>query len=186
MNKKEEILCIAKKLFNEKGYGHVTMRDISKEMGISVGNLTYHFSKKQEILQAIMNQTLQELLFPQIIDLNSLDLFLSNLIDSLESERFYFSDYIQIAKLHPEGMINVNKIKERFESGLLYLKEQKLFNECFNEKVIQSLVQMMMYSHLAWIGEEKRDKKLFMKMHWDLFESYLSQQGKEEYERLKS
>ena len=96
MISKKEILYQAKKLFNEKGYSHVTMRDISDSLGISVGNLTYHYAKKQDILQAIMTETLSGLLLPEIKDLYSLDLFMDNLIGSLETERFYFSEYVRL------------------------------------------------------------------------------------------
>lgn len=53
-NLKKQIIEKAIELFNEKGYESVTMRDISGALQISVGNLTYHFKKKDDILYAIM------------------------------------------------------------------------------------------------------------------------------------
>ena len=42
-NTKAEIIEVAKKLFNERGYNDVSTQSISDAMGISKGNLNYHF-----------------------------------------------------------------------------------------------------------------------------------------------
>lgn len=57
MNKtRERILESARRLFNKEGYFNVRMRAIAEEEGISVGNLTYHFKKKPEILLALYQE----------------------------------------------------------------------------------------------------------------------------------
>lgn len=43
METKEKILKAATRLFNEKGYGSVNLKELAQTMGISRGNLTYHF-----------------------------------------------------------------------------------------------------------------------------------------------
>ena len=53
---RDDIVETARKLFNESSYGSVSMRDISEALHISVGNLTYYFRKKQDILRAIMEK----------------------------------------------------------------------------------------------------------------------------------
>lgn len=52
-SRKTEILNTAKTLFNQGGFGAITLYDIAKEMGISRGNLTYHFKTKEDVLEAI-------------------------------------------------------------------------------------------------------------------------------------
>lgn len=52
--RKEEIIRIAAKLFKEKGYNAVTMRDLAKEMGIKAASLYNHINSKQEILSEII------------------------------------------------------------------------------------------------------------------------------------
>lgn len=54
MSKKEEILLLAKKLFNENGYVDVGVRELARLLHISPGNLSYHFSKKEDILIALL------------------------------------------------------------------------------------------------------------------------------------
>lgn len=53
MKTHDKILDIALRLFNERGVGQVSSRVISQEMGISYGNLTYHFPKKKDIVLAL-------------------------------------------------------------------------------------------------------------------------------------
>ena len=53
-NLKHEILAAAQSFFNEKGYQETTMRDIASALGISLGNLTYHFHKKEDLMIALL------------------------------------------------------------------------------------------------------------------------------------
>ena len=46
---RERILEVSLGLFNEKGYAATSLGDIAKEVGISKGNLTYHFATKPEL-----------------------------------------------------------------------------------------------------------------------------------------
>jgi len=50
---KQRIINNATVLFNKKGYSNVTMQEIAGATGISKGNLTYHFRKKENILEAV-------------------------------------------------------------------------------------------------------------------------------------
>ena len=50
-NRKKEIVEVARTLFNAKGYSNVTIRMIAMELGMSSGNLNYHFKKKEAILE---------------------------------------------------------------------------------------------------------------------------------------
>lgn len=51
---KEAILAVALKLFSEKGYDGVGIRDISKEIGIRESALYKHYSGKQAIFDSIL------------------------------------------------------------------------------------------------------------------------------------
>jgi len=52
-NTKWRIKEQARILFNDKGVADTTLRKIAKAMGISQGNLNYHFKTKQDLLEAI-------------------------------------------------------------------------------------------------------------------------------------
>ena len=58
--RKEEIIRIAAKLFKEKGYSAVTMRDLAKAMGIKAASLYNHINSKQDILNTIIISLAEE------------------------------------------------------------------------------------------------------------------------------
>jgi AcrR family transcriptional regulator len=56
---KEWILETACRLFNEHGSQAVSTKRIAKEMGISPGNLYYHFKNKEEIIRALLQNRME-------------------------------------------------------------------------------------------------------------------------------
>ncbi|MBR5753138.1 MAG: TetR/AcrR family transcriptional regulator, partial [Clostridia bacterium] len=49
-NLREKIFLESVRLWSEKGYENVSMRDIAAACDIGTGNLTYYFPKKEDIL----------------------------------------------------------------------------------------------------------------------------------------
>lgn len=58
--KKQFILECAKKVFTEKGYKDVTMKDIVEACGISRGGLYLYYGSTKEIFMDILNREMQE------------------------------------------------------------------------------------------------------------------------------
>ncbi len=58
MNTKSEIIKHSVALFNKKGFFNVSIKEITETMGISPGNFTYHFKKKEFLLSAIQDEIL--------------------------------------------------------------------------------------------------------------------------------
>ena len=56
MSRKLEILESARKLFNESNTQAVTTNHIAKAMGISPGNLHYHYKNREEIIRLLYTQ----------------------------------------------------------------------------------------------------------------------------------
>lgn len=50
---KQRILEKSLDLFNDKGIVAVSLRDISKELNISIGNLQYHYKKREDIVEGL-------------------------------------------------------------------------------------------------------------------------------------
>ena len=65
-NRKEEIVRLAAKLFKEKGYRAVSMRDLAENLGIKAASLYNHIRSKQEILAMIVISTAEN--FTEHID----------------------------------------------------------------------------------------------------------------------
>lgn len=54
--RRNEILDAAEKLFGEKGFDGTSTNDILNEVGIARGTLYYHFSSKEDILDAMIER----------------------------------------------------------------------------------------------------------------------------------
>ena len=52
--RKDQIVKISAKLFKEKGYSAVTMRDIAKALDIKAASLYNHIASKQDILKYVI------------------------------------------------------------------------------------------------------------------------------------
>ena len=61
MKTKDKIIATAIKLFNLHGTKAISTNHIAKEMGISPGNLYYHFRSKNDIIRSISDNFSNEL-----------------------------------------------------------------------------------------------------------------------------
>lgn len=60
MKTKDKILAKALELFNAEGHEAVTTRQIAQAMGISQGNLCYHFPQKKDLIMGLYQQLVAE------------------------------------------------------------------------------------------------------------------------------
>lgn len=61
-NRRQLILSTARKLFSVKGFAHVTLEDIAKEIEFSKGTIYSHFASKEEIYVLLLSEILEQLL----------------------------------------------------------------------------------------------------------------------------
>lgn len=59
--RRNEILDVAERLFCTRGYDQTSTNDILAEIGIARGTLYYHFSSKEDILDAMIDRILDEI-----------------------------------------------------------------------------------------------------------------------------
>lgn len=91
---KELIISSAEKLFFEKGFDKVSMRDISEEAKLSKGAIYHHYKSKDEIIKEIINKYV-ELQRSMLVDLikktdgytgkDKIVYLLDNIVDTVES-----------------------------------------------------------------------------------------------------
>lgn len=60
--RKNEILDVAGRLFAQKGYDSTSTNDILEEIGIARGTLYYHFKSKEDILDAMIDRMMGQML----------------------------------------------------------------------------------------------------------------------------
>ncbi len=106
MKTKDRILQMALLLFNERGLSQVTLRTIANEMGISQGNLNYHFKKREDLIEGLYYQLVARFdeLFalPAVGDLDFRMVLAINrqTMDLLYAYRFLLLDFVQIMREH--------------------------------------------------------------------------------------
>ncbi|WP_281222576.1 TetR/AcrR family transcriptional regulator [Photobacterium sanguinicancri] len=61
MKTRDRIIMAALELFNERGESNVTTNHIAAHLGISPGNLYYHFRNKEEIIHSIFDEYASDL-----------------------------------------------------------------------------------------------------------------------------
>ncbi len=58
---KQRILTAAARLFRRQGFARTTVRELADEVGILSGSLFHHFSSKDDILHAVMDQVITDM-----------------------------------------------------------------------------------------------------------------------------
>lgn len=99
--RKEEIVAVAAKLFKEKGYSAVSMRDIAQEMDIKAASLYNHIKGKQEILSTLVMYVAKEFT-------NSMHSIASETGTPLERIKKIIEVHIDITVNHAEGIAALN------------------------------------------------------------------------------
>lgn len=99
MKTKDKILTTALFLYNTEGTAHVSSRHIAEQMGISDGNLRYHFPRQEDIVFALYEQITREI----DKELERIDIGRTSLADIFDSQlkvmhifstyRFIFKDF---------------------------------------------------------------------------------------------
>jgi AcrR family transcriptional regulator len=108
MGNKERIIEAAKLLFNEQGVAAVGTNRIAAHLGISPGNLYYHFQNKEEIIRAIfpeISAATEQGLFIHDNDVppeDRLSEILKNWITVVWEYRFFYSNLVELLRKDPE------------------------------------------------------------------------------------
>lgn len=99
---KQEILGTGLKLFTEYGYANVTMRMIADALNISVGNLTYHIKRKEDLIEAVLIERNQNFMIPEMPKTpEELYEFFRFGAEDQKRDDFFFRFYDQLEKISP-------------------------------------------------------------------------------------
>jgi len=154
MRTEEKIIRQAVRLFNAEGMTKISLRQIAASVGISIGNLTYHFKNKEVILGKIykrMEAEMDEVVFPgeEQVDLFHYQRQLESISDFQYRHRFFYLDILEISRRYP-GVIKTYretvKIREK-EKGLL-------FDALMRKKLIKAETVKGFYrslGHAIWV-----------------------------------
>lgn len=134
MKTRDRILECALQLFNRHGEPNVSTLEIANELGISPGNLYYHFHGKEPLVLNLFERfqaELAPLLDPPAqarLDAEDYWLFLHLIVERLAHYRFLFQDLSNLAGRLPRlgrGIRNLlNALKRTLASLLAHLKSR--------------------------------------------------------------
>lgn len=117
---KQKILEHSLRLFNDQGVSSISLRDIAESAGISVGNLQYHFKKREDIIQALYYQLVASIDAIMIIpDDNLLKAFFDlskEMITLLFGHRFFLLDFNTIVKNNSTIKAHYTELSSRREA----------------------------------------------------------------------
>ena len=60
VERQQEIVAAAQELFQEQQYEKTTMQDVMDKLGIAKGTIYHYFKSKEELLEAVVEQTVDE------------------------------------------------------------------------------------------------------------------------------
>lgn len=108
------------KLFNFGGITRISLRAIAEEVGISHGNLAYHFSNKSEILDEIysrMEREMDDAVYPEgDLTLHHYHEMVKRISEFHDRYRFFYLDMMEITRHYPAVIRRYRKtVALRFE-----------------------------------------------------------------------
>lgn len=139
---KQKILLTSLKLFNTHGVSNVSLRAIADEVGISVGNLQYHFKKREAIIEALYFGLVEKI--DHIIFVNTDELLKSVLNISTEMIRilyehhFFLLDFITITRNNKKIKKHYAELSKQREVSFLKIIEILIENDLFRVELLKN------------------------------------------------
>lgn len=200
-NIKLKILESAKALFNKKGVSNVSIREISREIGISHSNLMYHFPDKNALIDSLHQQILTAAiqLNQEIGDQeNTLkSIFISTIsgFDIIYDYRFFMLDFNLILKenyeLHKQiKEIELLRFKMYEEKIIKMIKEKIIREEVYTNEYKDFITLLRVYSDYWVLSSQVYEQnpqltiKKYVKLFLLNFYPYLTKGGRDNFDSL--
>ncbi|MFK7772260.1 MAG: TetR/AcrR family transcriptional regulator [Saprospiraceae bacterium] len=200
---KKKILDASRKLFNQQGLSAVSQRTIAAHLKISPGNLTYHFKKRNEIIEGLYFELVEKIdhAFLNVEMGEGLIVGLYQLthqsMQNLFEYRFMMLDFIQVMREFPTIKKHYLKLitqrEEQMKMFIQMLIQAGLLRKEEIENEYQNLIRRMMILSDFWlasaeISHEKMNKKQiekYLEITSQVIYPYLTVKGKREYRKLE-
>ena len=146
---REIILDTSLELFNSLGLSKVTLRTIANKMEISQGNLNYHFKKREDIIETLYFQLVQNVdssMSSMKEPKNPFQLLVSisqTIMFNFHEYRFFLLDFVQIMREN-------KKIRTHYTELTMQREEQfsMLFNLLIKEGLMRKEILPNEYKNL--------------------------------------
>lgn len=196
---KQKIIKSAILLFNEKGLTNVRLQHIADDVGISVGNLAYHYYSKKAIIQAI-DEELSGLITPIISeqrsfpDLMDFDAQLAYYYHLLMNYSFFFLDLLELKrgypKLYQKQKNYISQIVQQIENWFNYnVDKGRLRSEIRpnHYKIISHTIWMIITFWMTKPMEYRKpedSERVFKEVVWSQILPYFTEIGRMEFDLM--
>lgn len=200
LNTKQKILNASISLFNSNGMANVRLQQIANEIGISPGNLAYHFRNKEAIIEAINDDLHEETaailsayrIFPNLLDFDNQ---LTKYFTFIQKYPFYFLDLLEIERHYPEIQSKrkshitkmISQIRKRFD----FNQQRGMIIEEPRPGVYDSVSNAIWVLITFWVPQNvvrgisaEMGTKTFKETIWNQVYPYLTPEGIVEYNQL--
>ena len=171
MKTKDKIIATAIDLFNVHGTKAISTNHIAKEMGISPGNLYYHFRSKNDIIRSISGKFSNELGSVLKIQLDTISDFSSNLTSLFnrffiiqQSYQFLFLEGVHLAKQDSKLLDNYTNLRILIKKGYLELLSNLVKIKVIKKQslnIIDDLLDAQWIIMWYWINHTILDKNTY-------------------------
>ncbi|MGH1337509.1 MAG: TetR/AcrR family transcriptional regulator [Aureispira sp.] len=203
-NTKQRILTTALALFNQEGVASVTLRQIAKATSISQGNLNYYFKKREELVEALYLQLVEEMntLMAELAnETPSLAQLLAGSAQTMRhfyTYRFFMLDFVHIMRQQPDIQAHYQVLTQqrRQQFFMLYehwIAEGVLRAEAFPEEYVHLYTRSQILGDFwlssAFTKQQELTPALVEEYNRAIFAQlfpYLTKQGQKEFLTLFS
>lgn len=198
-NTKDKILDTSLELFNLYGLSKVTLRTIAKKMGISQGNLNYHFKKRDDIIEALYFRLVQAI-DSSLSGLQQSNDVLQLLVDisktimsSFYEYRFFLLDFIQIMRENRKIRMHYAELTTQREKQFSMLFNSLIENDLMRKEILpneyRNLYKRFQMLSEFWISDaeihsskiSKKSIPTYSKILTQAIFPYLTSKGQKEY-----
>ena len=168
LSTKEKILATSLSLFNQSGVESITTRHIARELGMSQGNLHYHYPNKNEILNALFENFMNELKAAERYDGKS---FLPETMyesmkknfEIMHTYRLFFQQNETIWRRIPTiktALISLFETKKKAFIELISMyKQEDKFRKDISPTQIDFLAEQFIYIIQTWLTQKSYQKE---------------------------
>lgn len=168
-SRKDEIIKTAARLFKEKGYSAVTMRDLATAMGMKAASLYNHIHSKQEILKSIIISIAEEFT-------NGMELIKKSNGSAIKKLEQIVALHVQITTQNTYGMASLNndwmhledqldyylELRKNYEQDFIHIIQQGIKNNeiiAANPEIITFSILSTLRSLYLWIPKKEEVNK---------------------------
>lgn len=160
VNRKEQIISVASRLFKDKGYEATSMRDIANELGIEAASLYHHIKSKEEILTGICFEMADKFItaLKEVNDIYfnaeerlrmAIQFHVQITCDNLDKTAVFLNEW---RSLPEPQMSEFRKMRDNYEREFRVIVEAGENEDVF-DKVDKKFAALMILSSVNWIHQ---------------------------------